>query len=162
MDPTVQGAWIAATSGFVGVLVGVGGTTIVAVTGLRNTSKATDKTLKASRDDRVWARKADAYQDAIAAALQRHDQRQHVVEAKTLPDTLEPQLGPEWFDMQSRLRTFGAREVVMAFENSMKATERLDAQHEDNAVTKDFEPALHEAMELDTKLVDAIRGDLGI
>ena|SRR5215469_4701233 len=163
MDPTVQGAWVAAASGLVGVLVGVGGTTFVAVKGFRNTRDATQETLVARRDDRLWTRKADAYQDAMTAALQRHDRRQQVLDAKAPPEALELQVSQEWFDMQGRLRTFGAAKVVTAFEHSMKASERLNVHYEDAiAVTEAFEEDLHNAMVADDALVWAIRCDLGI
>ena len=159
MDPTVQGAWVAAASGLVGVLVGVGGTTFVAVKGFRSTRDATQETLDARRDDRLWVRKADAYQDAMTAALRRHDRRQQVLDAKAPPEALEPQVSQEWFDMQGRLRTFGAAKVVTAFEHSMKASERLSVYRQD---TKEFKGDLHNAMVADDALVWAIRCDLGI
>jgi hypothetical protein len=163
MDPAVQSAWVAAVSAFVGVLVGVTGTTIVAVKGFRNTRDATQKALDARRDDRLWARKADAYQDAMTAALQRHDRRQKVLDAKAPPESLELQVSQEWFDMQGRLRTFGAPKVVTAFEDSMKASERLNVDNEDTiAVTGEFKDDLHNAMAADDALVWAIRRDLGI
>jgi len=159
MDPQVQGAWIAAATGVVGIV----GTAIVAIAGFRNTRRATDKTLGARRDDRLWARKADAYQDAMTAALQRHDRRQQVLDAKAPPEAGELQVSQEWFDMQGRLRTFGASKVVTAFEDSMKATERLNIRHENpDAVTKEFKDELHNAMAADVVLVRAIRRDLGI
>lgn len=163
MDPTVQGAWVAAASGLVGVLVGVGGTTFVAIKGFRNTRDATQLTLDARRDDRLWARKANAYQDAMTAALQRHDRRQQVLDAKASPDSLELQVSQEWYDMQGRLRTFGEPKVVMAFDDSMKASKRLNVHHGDTiAVTEEFRDDLHNAMAADDALVWAIRSDLGI
>lgn len=159
MDPTVQGAWVAAASGFVGVMVGVGGTAFVAIKGFRNTRDATQKMLDARRDDRLWARQADAYQDAMTAALQRHDRRQQVVDAKAPPEDLEGHVGQEWYVMQGRLKTFGTPKVVTAFENSMHISERLDAT---TAGTKEFKADLHKAMVADDALMRAIRRDLDI
>jgi hypothetical protein len=156
MDPIVQSAWVAAASAFVGILVGVGGTTFI-------TLKSTKETLKARHDERLWDRKANAYQDAMTAALQRHDRRQQAVDTKASPETLDLKVGQEWYDMQGRLRSFGAMEVVTAFEDSMKASKRLDIHHEDTtAGTKEFENDLHHAMTADDALVSAIRRDLGI
>jgi hypothetical protein len=170
MDPTVQGAWVAAVSGFVGVLVGVGGATLVATKGSRNARVATEKTLEATRDatqkaldasraDRLWARRADAYQDAMTAALQRHDRRQQVLDAEVSAEALELKVGQEWYDMLGRLRTFGTPKVVTAFEHSMKVSERLNVHRQD---TKEFKGDLHNAMAADDALVRAIRSDLGI
>jgi hypothetical protein len=164
MNPTVQSAWVAAASGLVGVLVGVGGTTFVAIKGFRNTRDATQQALNARRDDRLWAKKADAYQDAMTAALQRHDVRQQVLDAEAPPEALKSQVSEEWFYMQGRLRTFGAPKVVTAFEHSMKASERLPDVHQDDtiALTEEFTQDLHKAMDADEALVWAIRCDLGI
>jgi hypothetical protein len=71
MTPQVEAAWIAAGSALLGVLVGIAGTTIVAIAGFRNARDAADRTLLAARGDRLWARKADAYQDALTASLKR-------------------------------------------------------------------------------------------
>ncbi|SRR6266404_3592833 len=163
MDPTVQGAWVAAASGFVGVMVGVGGTAFVAIKGFRNTRDATQKMLEAGRYDRLWARKADAYQDAMTAALQRHDRRQQVLDAKAPRKSLERHVSQEWYYMQGRLQTFGAPEVVTAFEKSMQTSERLDDHHEaTTAGTEEFKDDLHNAMVADDALVRAIRCDLDI
>jgi hypothetical protein len=166
MLPEVQGYWI----GFVGVLVGVGGTVAVAIAGFKNTRRATEKVLEARRDDRLWTRKADAYQDAMTEALQRADCRKKVVKTKAddrqIPakePAAEDPMGKEWFDLQGRLKTYGRQEVLAAFEASMKATDALNPGHGRTVrVTEQFMNLLHAAMAKDDALMDAIRCDLGI
>lgn len=187
MNPAVQSAWVAAISGLAGVLVGVGGTTFVAIKGFRNTREATRETLKETRDatqktldaareatretldarkdDRLWAKKADAYQDAMTDALQRGDLRQQVLDRKTPPeDALKRPVSQEWYDMQGRLTTFGAPEVVKAFKDSWETTQHLLKVHPPDtiAVTEVLRDDLHDAMVADDALVSAIRCDLGI
>ena len=47
MSPLVKAVWVAGASGFIGVVVGVTGTVIVAVFGFRSTRKATADTIEA-------------------------------------------------------------------------------------------------------------------
>src|SRR5258708_35299250 len=54
MTPEIEVAWIAGGSGLLGVLVGVTGTVIVGVAGFRNTRGATEKTVDAAHNERVW------------------------------------------------------------------------------------------------------------
>jgi hypothetical protein len=79
MDPTVEAAWIAGCSGLIGVVVGIAGTVTVAAIGFRSTRSATTETnattkavlesqIQASRDDRVYEKRAEAYVDALAYA----------------------------------------------------------------------------------------------
>jgi hypothetical protein len=72
-------------------------------------------------------------------------------------------MGKEWFHMQGRLKTYGRRRVIDAFEASMKATERLNPEDKDQVtVTGQFVKLLHAAMAKDDALTRAIRRDLGI
>jgi hypothetical protein len=165
MLPEVQGYWI----GFVGVLFGVGGTVAVAIAGFKNTSRTAEQALEARHEDRLWTRKADAYQDAMAEALQRAYCREKVVKTKAddreIPakePAAEDPMGKEWFDMQGRLRIYGRPEVLTAFEVSMKATDALNPGHGRTVrVTEQFMNLLHAAMAKDDALMHAIRCDLG-
>lgn len=139
MSPSVEAAWIAASSGLLGVIVGVTGTAIVGIAGFRNTRAATDQTLRAARGDRVWNRKADAYQDALTAALWRNHRRMYLTTADLTDDqyirasaeVFERQTQQEWWEMQGRLGTFGAQDVVQAYNRSLKATEFAHRRHEE-------------------------------
>ncbi len=79
MSPLVEAAWIA--SG--GVFVCVGRTVIVGVSGFRSTRRATERTVQAAQEDRLWRKRADAYQDALAAALYRSNRRRQLDRART-------------------------------------------------------------------------------
>jgi hypothetical protein len=59
MNPAIEAAWIAGTSGVVGIA------------GFRNTLRATRDTADAAHKERVWDRKADTYQEALTASLWR-------------------------------------------------------------------------------------------
>lgn len=127
MSPTVEAAWIALG----GVLIGVGGTVIVAVVGFRSTRRATETTIHASHDDRLWDRKADAYSEVMAAVLERTRLRFKM----DMPDVSEEQytelareiMGAEehqkWQTMEGRLSTCASRDVNAAYGKAFVATE---------------------------------------
>src|ERR1700733_14704411 len=80
MDPTVIAA-----------AIGVGGTVIVGVVGFWSTKTASDKAanvatditfsaLDAARDERIWDRRARAYEQGIAALLYRRQERRGLYE----------------------------------------------------------------------------------
>jgi hypothetical protein len=138
MNPQVEGAWIAAASGLVGVLVGITGTTIVAVKGFRNTRDATDKALRGARRDRLWDRRADVYQDTLAEALHRKDDRDRIINALTqerydkVPNVKELlQTSQERWNTEGRLRAFGLQEVVEAFKNTMAADDEVNRLYQE-------------------------------
>jgi hypothetical protein len=71
MNPSIEAAWIAGASGFLGVVVGVTGTVVVARVGFHSTRDATAATnaaagadvtaqIEADRRNRVWERQAAA------------------------------------------------------------------------------------------------------
>jgi len=138
MNPSVEAAWIAASSGFLGVLVGVAGTTIVAVVGFRNTRAATEKTVNAAHSERVWDRKADAYQDALTAALWRTHRRMYLTTAHLTDEQYAEaantlfmmQTEQDWWALQGRLGTFGDPEVVTAYNKTLLANENAHRQHD--------------------------------
>jgi hypothetical protein len=118
MSPQVEAAWIA----LVGVVIGVGGTVIVAWLGFRNTRAATEKTVDAARSERLWNRKADAYQATLAEALQ-HRNRLSVLAESFRPGPGQEQAAAEYLksgtrndfgELQGMLSTFGSTEVVKA------------------------------------------------
>jgi hypothetical protein len=138
MNPLVEGAWIAGASGLLGVLVGVTGTTIVAIAGFRNTRAATDKALRGARRDRLWDRRADVYQDTLAEALHRKDDRDRIINALTqerydkVPNVKELlQTSQERWNTEGRLRAFGLQEVVEAFKNTMAADDEVNRLYQE-------------------------------
>jgi hypothetical protein len=199
MQPGIEEAFIAAGSGLLGALIGVTGTTIVGVTGFRSTRKATEATVGAAHSDRLWDRKADAYQDALAAAIWRMHQR-HVFTRPDLTDDQRAEAADalfaieaeqDWWTLQGRLGTFGAKKVVRAYNESNLANQRAHQRHytwqagrrgaqemrNDSQVTEQdiverlgkslaaageaFLSAMTEAQAADERLEQAIRDDLG-
>jgi hypothetical protein len=82
MNPTVEAAWIAGSSGFFGVLVGVGGTSIVARLGFHSARDATEAgrasvlaQIEADRRNRIWERQSATYTDLIANIVHRQNAR---------------------------------------------------------------------------------------
>jgi hypothetical protein len=71
VDATIAAALI---SGGVGAL-GIVGTVVTAVVGSRETRKATEQTLAAARDDRLWEKRCRAYEETIARCLSRRNKR---------------------------------------------------------------------------------------
>jgi hypothetical protein len=88
VSPVIGVAWIAAgTTGAVEV-VGIVGTVATSFVSSRNTTKATTRTvetgvastmatLAAAREDRLWEKRATAYEETMAALLHRQGKHQH-------------------------------------------------------------------------------------
>ena len=139
MRPTIEAAWIAAGGGLLGVLVGVAGTAIVGIAGFRNTRRATDKTVSAAHIERVWDRKADAYQDALAASLWRNHRRTYLTQTELSEEQYAEaasalflmQTEQDWWTLQGRLGTFGSPTVVTAYSKSLLATEYAHRRHDE-------------------------------
>lgn len=130
MNPTVEAAWIA----LIGAAVGISAAVLVAIVGFHSTKAATAKTVSAAREQRLWERKADAYQDALAAALYRSRQRRQINSLMSLArytelaqTALTNQTEQEWNDLMGRLGTFGDPKVTEAY-NKALATARLAHQ----------------------------------
>lgn len=84
MNPAITAAWI---SGGVGAL-GIVSTAVTAWIGARNTRQATQRTveagaastratLAAAREDRLWERRAAAYEETLTGLLYRQLKRRH-------------------------------------------------------------------------------------
>lgn len=71
MDATIAAALI---SGGVGAL-GIVGTVVTAVVGSQETRKATEQTLAAARDERLWEKRCVAYEETVARCLSRRNKR---------------------------------------------------------------------------------------
>jgi hypothetical protein len=145
MDPAV----IAAS-------VGVGGTVIVGVVGFWSTKRAGDKaaqvatgntirTLDAARDDRIWDRRASAYEQGIAALLYRRQRRRK--EWDELQEPLAPsthrlysfnlsladqpyfdRYPPRgWFDAEGSLLAYATPKVIKALDAAREADDAARA-----------------------------------
>jgi hypothetical protein len=139
VTPTIEAAWIAAgVAGF-----GVVSTATVAVVGFRSTKNATIRaiaattantmaTLAAAREDRLWEKRAAAYEEIIGVLTHRQMKRQHELRMYRLTEEGEQQLKdffdsfdpPGWFESQARLLAYASDGVREAFE----ATRRADLQ----------------------------------
>lgn len=137
MDATIAAALI---SGGVGAL-GIIGTVVTSVVGSKNTREATKRTVEAGtantratlladREQRLWERRAAAYEDATAGLLLRQTKRQRstVVYPAGTPfdpnklreyrDSLEV---PGWNEAQARLVPYASREVLIAYNRCQEA-----------------------------------------
>jgi hypothetical protein len=184
MSPAIEAAWIAGSSGLLGVLVGVTGTVIVGVAGFRNTSAATAAVLRAARDDRIWDKKSAAYQDVMAGALRRRARLEQLLGAALTEDEPSERLEEAlsgldehaWYDLLGRLGTFGNETVIDAYATSLDATrkahdcyaewwKRSKAEKENPGTVidsgwRDLMSAMEEAAAADQKLETAIRADV--
>lgn len=139
MNPLVEAAWIAIG----GVLLGVGGTVIVGVSGFRSTRNATERTVQAAQEDRLWHKKADTYADALAATSARdkwlgelmgtvrkvHDDAGGMAFMEQLPERLPGQSEQEWLNLQGRLRAYGAAEVLHTYNRAYDMTHTAVASY---------------------------------
>lgn len=128
MNPIVEAAWIAAAA----TSVAVTATVVVAISGARNTRKATESTIQAERRLRLMERRADAYQDALADLLARQAERDKklypvkIDDAGNIYSTDLPAYEPEgWFDKLGRLITYCSASVRQAYELSAAADSQL-------------------------------------
>jgi len=131
VTPAIEAAWIAAgATGF-----GIVSTATVAIVGFRSTRNATVRAIAAStantmaslaaaREDRLWEKRAAAYEEIIGVLTHRQMKRQHELRMYRLPDANEQQLKdffdsynpPRWFESQARLLAYASDDVRQAFE----------------------------------------------
>jgi hypothetical protein len=136
MSPQVEAAWIAGASGLLGVIVGVAGTTIVAVVGFRNTKRAseatnqtttniTTATIAAARGDRLYDKRAEVYVDLLVLMYYQHERRGHMrIAAAAGEFDFKVELDPvpvDWHMIEARLQAFGTVEVF-TLEQAYSAT----------------------------------------
>jgi hypothetical protein len=128
MNPVVEAALIA------------GGTTaIVGVVGFRTTLAVTRQTLDAARDDRLWDKRASAYEAALTELANRAVRREHAIRLaenpNTAPETLAEyfatQETPAWSEAEGRLLAYSSKKVSRALEAVRSA---------DDAASEGFEP----------------------
>jgi hypothetical protein len=140
VDPTISAALI---SGGVGVL-GVAGTAITAWVGSRNTRLATERTvaggtastvatLAAAREDRLWEKRAAAYEETVAGLLYRRRKRKDDLRMYRLDQEPEQQLKdffssyepPGWFEARTRLIPYASDAVLDASNGSEGADQEV-------------------------------------
>ena len=102
----------------------------VAVVGFVTNMHTTTRTLDAARDQRLWERQAEVYEEILAFCAYRQASRQRITSLGDSPDiqaALQRLLGsyepPSWFQMQARVIAFGSAEVEQAFRNARVADE---------------------------------------
>lgn len=102
----------------------------VAVVGFITNLRTTTRTLDAARDQRLWEKQAEVYEEILAFCAYRQASRQRHISVGDSPDTragLQKLLGsyepPSWFQMQARVIAFGSAEVEQAFRNARNADE---------------------------------------
>jgi hypothetical protein len=137
MDATIAAALI---SGGVGAL-GIVGTVVTSVVGSKNTREATERTVQAGtentratlladREQRLWERRAAAYEDATAGLLLRQTKRQRSVvvypagapfDPQKLREYRDSQEVPGWNEAQARLVPYASREVLSAYNACQEA-----------------------------------------
>lgn len=90
--------------------------------------------LDAARDQRLWEKQAEVYEEILAFSAYRQASRQRIISLGGSPDTqagLQRLLGsyeqPSWFQMQARVIAFGSVEVEQAFRNVRIADEACAA-----------------------------------
>jgi hypothetical protein len=144
MNPTVEAALIAAVVS----LVSLGGTVIVAISGFRNTKQTNERTidsgteqlkrtLDAARDDKLWDKRTQTYEEVTAYLLfiqakRRLEARRRNVRFDDAIEEANNRLLGEykpasWWELQGRLAIYGSDEVIAAFEASHNADNEVAA-----------------------------------
>jgi hypothetical protein len=110
MDPTV-----------IATAIGVGGTVIVGVAGFSASIWNTRKTIAHDREDRLWDKRAAAYEPALTEVVTRLTKRQRWLSSSSETWTAEnmeeyraSQAKPEWSVAEGRLLAYASRQVLEA------------------------------------------------
>jgi len=145
VQPQVEAAWIATGTGSVGII----STAVIAYLGFRNSRKATEATiaggsantvatLAAAREDRLWEKRAAAYEETLAELRHRLMKRRHDLRGYRMDEASEQQLkeffdsyhAPGWFQAQARLTAYASDPVLAAFEASEQAHHEVWARYQ--------------------------------
>lgn len=120
----------------------------MAFIGFRTTKRVTDKTvaagsqdtmriLNATRDDRLWEKRAAAYEEAIAYLLFRQFARSNLGSELAGRSYTEPPKSwfgnyepPGWVVIQGRLLAYGSDEIVAANQEAHAANDRIAWSYE--------------------------------
>lgn len=143
VDATIAAAWIGAGIGGGVALLGLAGTVATSIVSSNNTRKAMERTVEAgteanratllaAREDRLYAARAAAYEEAVAGLLHRQRNRKRGVvlyrrdnDTDTDPQPLMEYIAtlesPDWMEAQARLVAYASNGVLAAFKASQKA-----------------------------------------
>lgn len=116
MDPLIEAAWIAGSSGLFGAVVGVAGTTIVGIVSSRATRSATLAAIDADQHARVWEKRVATYEDMLSIMRTRADIRYAAWEGLITDDEPNWPAEPEgWSEKQDRVLAFSSDAVRDGF-----------------------------------------------
>lgn len=129
VDPVVTAAWITSVVGALGIT----GTVTATVVGSRNTRKATERTVEAgadanratlvaAREDKLWERRAAAYEETLTRLLHRQAQRHFDLRKyrtdgeaeRMLKEFYENYELPGMFETEARLVAYASDAVMEA------------------------------------------------
>jgi hypothetical protein len=168
MNPQVEAAWIAGSSGLLGVLVGITGTVVVARIGFRSTTRSIGDQIEADRRSRIWEKQAATYADAVTAILHRQRSRRLTwrgMMIKEDPDLIAEPV--DWPVLEGRVAAFGSPTVKAAFEKSGRANSEFTMKArlyrkapEDKQDLGPVQRTSKTASDLDDALIDLIRVEL--
>jgi hypothetical protein len=118
MQPIIEAAWIATATGVTGIV----GSVTVALAGFRSMRSATQQTIEADRDRRLWEKRAAAYEAILAAMLSRQAVRvrgKQAIETKkkmteVLAEFVQFDL-PGRYELEGRITAYASRAVRTAY-----------------------------------------------
>jgi hypothetical protein len=132
MSPIIEAAWIAVAGGVSGALVGVIGSTTIAISSARNTRRSVEVTIEAERLQRLWEKQAAAYEDVVKEMLLRRTQREYALSHGDIgsgPPALSLLLrrsdDPESVQVKALLLAYGSAAVQRTYEASEQVTVRV-------------------------------------
>jgi hypothetical protein len=181
MDPTILASVIAGGAATVVAIVGYlfnwSSTRKTIEAGTANTVRALD----AARDDRVWDKRAAAYEETLAGMLYRQAKQQDRMRLlrygpdyeKGLQDFYASYDPPSWFVTQARLLAYASQEVKDAFDAAFTAEVEVRTRYEEwkektehaeglaaLSALESVKSAMEDASAKDDALVAAIRAGL--
>jgi hypothetical protein len=117
MNPTVVAA-----------AIGVGGTVVVGLAGFGASIWNTRRTIAHDREDRVWDKRASAYETALSEIVNRSATRERWLNsssenwtAENLDEHFASQYKPEWFAAWARMLAYASQQVLKAFNAARSA-----------------------------------------